>query len=116
MVNIIAGDVLRILLIGDDQKMVRQIDDLLSGRIGKYKLDWISQPELAATRAKDLLPQLILVDDALGGADMGLLVKQLITQSPASVILAILQATDIIQARRAVLAGARGFVTRRLVS
>lgn len=116
MASVYAGDVLRILLIGERQLMVQQVDGILSGRLGKYKLDWISQPELAPVRAKDLLPQLILIDDELGGADISLLVKQLVTQVPGTVILAMLKANDITQARRAVLAGARGFVTKPLNS
>jgi pilus assembly protein CpaE len=65
-------------------------------------------------RAREVFPHLILVDDALGGSDPIPLIRRLSAQVPGAGILALIQAEDISRAGQAVLAGARGFVTKPL--
>src|SRR5947209_7085790 len=112
LANLNTGETLRLLLVGEQEATYDQVDRALTVRASKYKLDWVSQPELAAVRAQDLLPQIILLDDELGGADVTVLIRQMLNQAPGAVILVLLEEDAMGQARKAVLAGARGFVTK----
>jgi len=98
--------------VGEQDETYEHVDQALTTRASKYKLDWVSQPELAAVRAQDLLPHIVLLDDELGGADITLLIRQMLNQAPGTVVLVLLEENAIGQARKAVLAGARGFVTK----
>ena len=60
----------------------------------------------------DLLPHVIFVDDALGGAPQAQLVKQLVQAAPASPILVLVAENAVATARPAIVAGARSFVTK----
>ncbi len=71
-------------------------------------------PTWPRTRAEDLLPHVILVDEALGDANPGALIGQLAGRLPGAAVLALVSAGNLELAQRAVLAGARGFVTRPL--
>ena len=90
------------------------VGEALTGRAGDHRLYWVSQPELAAGRAADLLPHIILVDDALGGTAPSTLVGQLGARMPGAAILALLDPGALGEAREAVLAGARAFVIKPL--
>ena len=67
MGNLIAGETARILLVSTEEELRYALGDALTGKAGDHRLDWVSQPELAPDRATDLLPHIILVDDALDG-------------------------------------------------
>ena len=114
MANLIAGETTRILLVSTAEEMRDEVGEALTGRAGDYRLYWVSQAELAAGRAADLLPHIILVDDALGGTSPSTLVGQLGARLPGAAILALLDPEALGEAREAVLAGARAFVIKPL--
>lgn len=112
MANLSAGDSLRLLLISEDEALRDVITSALRGRLNDFRLFWVAQPELAATRVLDLLPHLIFVDDALGGAPPAQLVKQLVQAAPGSPILVLVAENAVATARQSIVAGARSFVTK----
>ena len=101
MANLSAGDSLRLLLISEDESLRDVITVALRGRLSDFRLFWVAQPELAVTRVLDLLPHLIFVDDALGGAAPAQLVKQLVQAAPASPILVLVAENAVATARPA---------------
>ncbi len=74
----------------------------------------MSQPDLAPGRAQDLLPHVVLVDDELAGAHVASIIRELLRWVPGTAIVALISAEAMGQAQEAVLAGARGFVTKPL--
>lgn len=113
MVKLIPGQTLRILLISTEETLRTQVGmALVNPRIGEHRLYWVSQPELALVRAQDLVPHIILVDEALGGADPIPLIRQLTTNIPVAATIALVGEDAIDEARQAVLVGARSFVTK----
>jgi pilus assembly protein CpaE len=110
--NFSPSDPLRLLLISEDEGLRDVITAALRGRLAYFRLFWVAQPELAVTRVLDLLPHLIFVDDALGGASPAQLVKQLVLSAPASPILVLVAESAVATARPAIVAGARSFVTK----
>ncbi len=112
MANLSAGDSLRLLLISEDEALRDVITVALRGRLSDFRLFWVAQPELAVTRVLDLLPHVIFVDDALGGAAPAQLVKQLVQAAPASPILVLVAESAVATARPAIVAGARSFITK----
>ena len=112
MANLSAGDPLRLLLISEDEAMRDVITVALRGRLSNFRLFWVAQPELAVTRVLDLLPHLIFVDDALGGASPAQFVKQLVQAAPASPILVMVAENAMATARQSIVAGARSFITK----
>jgi len=114
LASLITGETLRVLLVSAREEARDEVGQALAGRAGDHRLYWVSQPDLAATRAEDLLPHVILVDEALGNANPGALIGQLAGRLPRSAVLALVSAGNLDLAQRAVLAGARGFVTRHL--
>jgi pilus assembly protein CpaE len=114
LANLIAGETARILLVSAHEEIRDAVGEALAGRAGDHRLYWVSQPDLAAGRATDLLPHVIVVDDALGGTPPSLFVSQLGARIPGAAILVLLEAGAFDQARESVLAGARGFVIKPL--
>lgn len=95
--------------------MRREVGQALARRIGDHALYWISQPELAAARVRELLPHAIVVDDELAGQDLAQVVRHLAAQTPAA-LLALVDAGSMAAARQAVLAGARAFVVKPIAA
>ncbi len=114
MPSLISGETLRILLVSHDSDMRDVVTDALSGRIGDYRLYWVAQPDLAESRAEDLLPHVVIVDDALEGVPVAAAVKQLVARAPAALMLVMVEGNAISAARDSMLAGARGFITKPL--
>jgi pilus assembly protein CpaE len=106
------GQTLRILLVSTEEAMRDELGEALADWPGSQQLYWVSQPDLAPVRAQDLLPHVILVDDQLAGAHVASLIRELMRRVPGAAIAALVPGEDIGQARTAVLAGARGFVTK----
>ena len=82
------------------------------GRVQRFY--WVSQPDLAPARAAELAPHVILVDDDLAGVHVVALIRELVALVPSAAILALVEAGAVERARQAVLAGARGFLTKPL--
>jgi pilus assembly protein CpaE len=114
LANLIAGESARILLVSTAEEMRDAVGEVLTGRAGDYRLYWVSHPELAAGRVADLLPHVILIDDALEGTPPSTLVGHLSARMPGAAILALLGPGALAEAREAVLAGARGFLIKPL--
>jgi pilus assembly protein CpaE len=102
------GEPLRVLLISLVEEQRYEIVRALQG--GNSRLFWVSQPDLAATRARDLLPHVVLIDDELGGTEPAALVRELVEALPEATVVALVRPESLDLARDAVLAGARGFV------
>jgi len=113
VVKLIPGQTLRILLVSTQEALRTQVGmALVNPRIGDHRLYWVSQPELALVRAQDLVPHIILVDDALGGADSIPLIRQLTSSVPVAATIALVAEDAMNEARQAVLVGARSFVAK----
>ena len=114
MPTLIPGEALRVLLVSTAEGARDEIGEALTRGAGDHRLYWVAQPELAPVRAQDLVPHVILIDDELGGADATALITQLSSRVPGAAILALIEAGAMNRARQAVLAGARGFITKPL--
>jgi pilus assembly protein CpaE len=114
LANLTPRETLRILLISASEALRTEIGEALKQGAGDHRFYWVSQSELVQVRAQDLLPHVVLVDENLGGADMLSLIVQLTTRLPEAAILALVENGAMNRARQAVLAGARGFVTKPL--
>jgi pilus assembly protein CpaE len=112
--SLITGETLRVLLISTSEEARDEIGDALAGRAGDYRLYWVSRPELALVRVGDVLPHVILVDDALEGVSPGNLIGQLAGRMPGAAILVLVQPDGLAVASQAMLAGARAFLVRPL--
>lgn len=112
MANLSGSEPLRLLLISEDEALRDVITSALRGRLGDFRLFWVAEPELAPTRVLDLLPHLIFVDDALGGANPAQLVRQLVQIAPGSPLLVLVPEHAVAAARPSIVAGARSFVTK----
>jgi pilus assembly protein CpaE len=112
LTSLIGGETLRILLVSTQESVRDEIGQALAGRAGDHRLFWVTQPELAVMRGLDLLPHLILVDDALDGASPAVLITQLVARLSGSAVVALISADGLALARQVVLAGARAFVVK----
>lgn len=110
------GDTLRILLIAERESLREQIGAILAQYAGDHRLFWVAQAEVAAKRAEDLLPHLILVDDDLTGTPAPMVIRQLTATVPAAVTLIMVEEGAMATARQSVLNGARGFVVKPLIA
>jgi len=114
--GLISGETLRILLVSSNEAIRNEIGVALAGRAGDHRLYWVSQADLAPGRAQDLLPHVILVDSDQAGANPTNVILALTNRLPAVPVLALVGTTAIDLARQAVLAGARGFVTKPILA
>jgi pilus assembly protein CpaE len=105
---------LRILLVSAHEDLRDEVGHALDRWTGDYRLYWVSQPGLALSRAEELVPQIILVDDDLVGVSATTVIRELSSRVPAAAILALEDADDVAKASQAVLAGARSFITKPL--
>ncbi len=109
-----ARETLRILLVSAHEDLRDEVGHALERWTGDYRLYWVSQPGLAVSRAEELVPQIILVDDDLVGVSATTVIRELSSRVPAAAILALEDADDVAKASQAVLAGARSFITKPL--
>ncbi len=116
MARISPGDTLRVLLVAESEGLREQIGTILAQYAGEHRLFWIAQPEMAARRAEDLLPHLVLVDDDLTAAPAPAIIRQLSISVPNAVTMVMVEEHGMAVARQAVLSGARGFVTKPILA
>ena len=114
MASIVQGETLRLLLVSAYEETRNTVGEALAKRAGDHRLYWVSQADLAAARAEDVLPHVVLVDDEPGGANPVTLIGQLAGRLPRAAIVAMVDQGDLNTARQAILAGARAFVTKPL--
>jgi pilus assembly protein CpaE len=104
----------RILLVSASEQARGEVDEVLVGWSHDYRLHWVSQPSLAIVRAEELVPEVVFIDDTVAEAEAIPLVRQLVARVPRSKVLLMATGASVDLARQAVLAGARGFVTKPL--
>jgi len=114
LASLVPGETLQVLLVSAQEGMRVEVGKALAGRVGDYRLHWVSQPDLALVRAMDVLPHVILVDDDLGGVNPAHIVGQIASQFPETAVLVLLAGDAMTLAREVVLAGARGFISKPL--
>jgi len=107
-------DTLRILLVSAHEDLRDEVGHALESWTGDYRLYWVAESGLAVSRAEELVPQVILVDDDLAGVSATTVIRELSRRVPAAAILALEDADEVAKASQAVLAGARSFVTKPL--
>lgn len=100
------------MLVAEQDSVHSAVERALQDWAGNHQLYWVAQPEVAGLRAEDLQPHAILVDDELSGTELTAVIRRLVVQVPGAMILAMTQEYAMGEARQAVLAGARGFVTK----
>ena len=106
---------LRVLLVAEQETLRNEFATLLRRYAGDHALYWVAQPDLAARRAMEVLPHVALLDDSFGAAPLTRAVKAIIANVPGTAVLAVVHENGLGTAREAVLAGARGFITKPLV-
>ena len=116
MARISPGDTLRVLLVAESERLREQIGAILTQYAGEHRLFWIAQPEMAARRAEDLLPHLVLIDDELTLAPAPTIVRQFSISVPNAVTMVMVDEHGMAVARQAVLSGARGFITKPILA
>lgn len=117
MAKLSEGGVLQILLVSTSESLKEEIEQALSNStIRQHRLYWVAQANLTFTRAQDLLPHIILVDDELDGVDPIPIIRKLATTVSNAVILFLVNKEQAGEASQAVLVGARSFITKPLVA
>jgi pilus assembly protein CpaE len=114
MTDLVSGYRVSILLISASEDAREQVGDALGGWSFDYRLHWVSQPSIAMARAEELVPDVVLIDDTVNEAEVIPLVRQLVARVPRAKVLLMATGASVDLARQAVLAGARGFVTKPL--
>ncbi len=109
-----SGASLRVLLVSARESAREEVAGILERWPGEVRLYWVSQPNLAAARGQDLVPQVILIDSELDGTDPVRLVRQLVGLLPGSAVVALVEWDAMAKASQAVLAGARAFLVKPL--
>lgn len=107
-------DTVRTLLVSAHQDARDELEQTLSHWERDHRLYWVSQPELAPVRAEELMPNVVLVDGGLPQGQALPLIDELVTRVPSAAVLLLVDRDAMDLARRGVLAGARGFVTKPL--
>ncbi len=107
---------LRVLLVSADEELRDALSQALTHRLPDHRLFWVSAPDFAVGRADELVPDVILVDDNLGGRDSVPLIRRLVASVSTAPVLALVPEEATREAAQAVLAGARGFATKPLVA
>jgi pilus assembly protein CpaE len=116
MERLVSGGQLRVLLVSADEDLRDELDQALAPRLHDHQLFWVSAPDFAVGRADELVPDVILVDDNLGGRDPVPLIRRLVASVSTAPVLALVPEEATREAAQAVLAGARGFTTKPLVA
>ncbi|MEN6478814.1 MAG: P-loop NTPase [Anaerolineales bacterium] len=103
----------RLLLVSTGSDALGELDDALEGWGPGHRSFWVSQAELAASRALGLSPQIILVDDNVA-ASPERYIRQLVECCPMARVVALVEPGNLDMINRAVLAGARAVLPKPL--
>ena len=107
------GPPLRILLISSHEECRDALQQaLIEAMPGKFQLFWVSLPEVAEKRARELLPRIIFIDDALIGHSASRIVRRLKQQVPKAACIVVVNPSNTREAQRAILEGARAFLLK----
>ena len=105
---------LRVLLVSPQEDLREEAREALATMGRPSEISWASQPDLALSRAEQLVPDVVLVDDDLDGISVPALIKEMTVCVPSAVILSLVEPHAVQEASRAVLAGARAFIFKPL--
>ncbi|MBC7235537.1 MAG: response regulator [Chloroflexi bacterium] len=107
---------LLVMLISSDETVRRVVEHALSGSLEDYQLDVVGQPSLASLRAAELRPQVVIVDDYLDDTGPIELIRDVSRRLPDAIVLFLVETCPeaISAASQAVMAGAKGFLTKPL--
>jgi len=100
----------RILVVSPREEAPGEVRGALSPRYADAQIYWVSQEALAAARAEDLRPDVVLVYADVGTDACVALVRGLVQRLPEVATFVVVPWDGTSTARLAVLAGARGFV------
>ncbi|MHB9033941.1 MAG: AAA family ATPase [Anaerolineae bacterium] len=114
--GIASGQIIRVLLISAREGARDEVATVLEQRPHDYRLFWVAQPDLALGRVQDLVPNVVIIDDELGGTSSISLIGTLSVRAPTAALIALVSPGAISKANQAVLAGARGFLVKPLQS
>ncbi len=109
-----SGQIIRVLLISAREGARDEVAAVLEQRPHDYRLFWAAQPDLALGRVQDLVPNVVIIDDELGGTNSISLIGTLSVRAPTAALIALVSPGAINKANQAVLAGARGFLVKPL--
>ena len=104
---------LRLLLVSPRSEAQDELREALRGWEQPHRVFWVSQAELAASRAISLAPQIIMVDDAVGPTPERY-VRQLGDCCPLTTVVVLVEPDRLELANRAVMAGARAVLPKPL--
>lgn len=107
-----AQEGLRILLLSQQEGTYEELARLLASRGWHRGLSHVWDSRLAFPRARETGADIVLVDDPLSDVDTSALIHQLSEQLPHVAIVALVRQDALQRAQEAVLAGARGFLTK----
>jgi pilus assembly protein CpaE len=107
-----ASESLRILLLSQQEGTYEELARLLASRGWQRGLSHVWDSSLALPRAREMAADIVLVDDPLADVDTSALIHQLSGQLPQVAIVVLIREDALQRAQEAVLAGARGFLTK----
>jgi pilus assembly protein CpaE len=105
---------LRLLLVSARSEAQDELRESLRGWDQPNRVFWVSQAELAASRAVSLSPQIIMIDDNVG-ANPERYVRQLGDCCPMATVVMLVEPDRLELANRAVMAGARAVLPKPLL-
>jgi len=105
---------LRVLLVAVLESTRDQVLGALEAWPTEPQLYWVSQADLAVGRAKEVMPQVILVDSELEQNDPVRLIRQMAREVPNAAVIAMVEWDAMAKASQAVLSGAKAFVVKPL--
>ena len=109
----LSGATLRLLLVSSHEGCRDTLEEALASKIpGAFQLFWVSLPDVAEKRARELLPHIIFVDDDLSGASPSAIVRRLRQHVPNAACVVVVKEHNTAEAQRAVLEGARAFLVK----
>jgi len=114
LARLAAAGTLRVLLVTTVEATRDDVEAILEGWSGEVRLYWVTQPNLALSRAQDVMPHAILVDGELGSTDPVHLIRQMAVRLPGAAVVSLVEWDAMAKASQAVLAGARAFVVKPL--
>ncbi|HEX9115834.1 MAG TPA: AAA family ATPase, partial [Anaerolineae bacterium] len=105
------GDATSVLLVIPGRELTDLVAEAVQGSPVPYRVFWVSQLDLAAVRARDVSPQIILIDAGPGADEVLPLIAELGRSVPQAKLLLLATPDAMAVVQPAILAGAAGFVT-----
>lgn len=107
---------IRVLVVANATPRREAVVDAIEQETGLILAGTAASPSQALTAVRDTQPDIILIDEALGDTNTLALTEDLVTRYPELTVIALTREGHMDYVRRAMLAGARGFVTTPLAN